>query len=210
MERPALIFDFGNVIAHFDYTRACTRLGSRFGLSGEELLARVRARGLDTALKRYETGRITGHDFSTTIRSLAGLEGVTHDEFAEAWVDIFWLNEPVAALVGSLRRRGYTLVLGSNTNELHASKFRHQFAATLAHFDRLVLSYEVGHLKPSAEFFVACARAAERPESSCVFIDDLAENVAGAEAVGMRGIVYRDPKSLKAELERVGIAARYE
>jgi putative hydrolase of the HAD superfamily len=210
MERPAVIFDFGNVIAHFDYTRACTRLGSRFGLSGEQLLARVRAGGLDTALKRYETGRSTAHDFSKTIRSLAGLEGVTHDEFAEAWVDIFWLNEPVAELVGSLRRRGYTLVLGSNTNELHAAKFRHQFAATLAHFDRLVLSYEVGHLKPSAEFFMACARAAERPESSCVFIDDLAENVAGAQAVGMRGIVYRDPKSLGAELERVGIAVRYE
>ena len=32
MRRPALIFDFGNVVAHFDYRKAASRLGSRLGL----------------------------------------------------------------------------------------------------------------------------------------------------------------------------------
>ena len=40
------------------------------------------------------------------------------------------------------------------------------------------------------------------PASRCVFVDDLRENVAGAEAVGMQGILHRDPAATIAELER--------
>jgi putative hydrolase of the HAD superfamily len=36
-----------------------------------------------------------------------------------------------------------------------------------------------------------------------VFVDDLRENVAGAEAVGMTAILHRDPEATIAELERL-------
>ena len=133
-----------------------------------------------------------------------GLE-ITHDEFARAWADIFRLNEPIAGIVADLKRRGYTLVLGSNTNDLHAVQFRRQFAATLAHFDRLILSYEIGHIKPSAAFYQACAEAAWAPASECLFIDDLPENVAGAQAAGMAGVVFRDVPSLLEALRGLGV-----
>ena len=35
-----------------------------------------------------------------------------------------------------------------------------------------------------------------------MFVDDLRENVAGAEAVGMRAILHRSPTETIAELER--------
>ena len=54
----------------------------------------------------------------------------------------------MARLVADLKRQGYTLLLGSNTNILHARFFRRHFAETLDHFDHLVFSYEVGELKP--------------------------------------------------------------
>ena len=38
--------------------------------------------------------------------------------------------------------------------------------------------------------------------AACVFVDDLRENVAGAEAVGMTAILHRDPAETIAELER--------
>src|SRR5205823_3917086 len=128
-----------------------------------------------------------------------------HDEFAAAWSDIFWLNEPVARLVASLKGRGYTLVLGSNTNDLHATHFRRLFAETLAHFDRVVLSYEVGHIKPSSAFYLACAEAAGAPPEDCVFIDDLPENVEGARAAGLTGVLYRDHDTLLADLRQLGM-----
>lgn len=207
MERPALIFDFGNVVAHFDYRRACEHFGRRLGIAGDAFLERVRGLGFSELVQRYERGALSSAEFSQAVCALVALE-IPHDEFAAFWSDIFWLNEPVARLLAALKRLGYTLVLGSNTNDLHAAQFRRQFAATLAHFDRLVLSYEVGHIKPSAEFYHACAEAAGRAPADCIFIDDLAENVAGARAAGLRGIQYRDVDSLLPELRAHGVEVR--
>jgi putative hydrolase of the HAD superfamily len=206
MRRPALVFDFGNVLAFFDYTRAAEAIGRRLGLSGAALIGRMRTPGFDEQIRLFECGKTTAEAFSRDVCALAGLQ-IPYEQFAAAWCDIFWLNEPVARLVADLKRREYPLVLGSNTNDLHAAHYRRQFAEALAPFDRLVLSYEVGHMKPAPEFFRACAEAAGTPASGCVFVDDLPENVEGARAVGMRGVVYRDTPSLVADLRSLGVDA---
>ena len=205
MRRPALIFDFGNVVAFFDYRRACAHFGQRLGLTGEAFLERVRGLGFSSLVQEYESGKLTAEEFSKAVGGLAGLD-LTHEEFVTAWSDIFWLNEPVARLIERLKGLGYTLVLGSNTNDLHATHFRRQFAATLAHFDRLVLSYEVGHIKPASAFYLACAEAAGAPPCDCVFIDDLPENVEGARASGLSGILYQDVPTLLRDLRAAGVA----
>jgi putative hydrolase of the HAD superfamily len=201
---PALIFDFGNVVAHFDYRKACATLGRPRGLSGEAIFERAVRMAFSPLVKDYERGRISAEAFSLGFASGIGLE-IAPDEFALAWADIFTLNEPIAEVIAALKGQRYTLVLGSNTNDLHAAQFRRQFAATLAHFDRLILSYEIGHIKPSAEFYLACADAAGAAPAECLFIDDLPENVEGARAVGMPGIVFRDVPSLLDALRARGV-----
>ncbi len=205
--QPALIFDFGNVVAFFDYARACEVLGRPLGQSGPELLATARAGGLAEVVKAYEAGQIPAEEFGRRFGALIGRE-VPHPEFAAAWSDIFWANEPVATLVHWLADRGHTLVLGSNTNPLHAAQFRRQFAGTLGRFHGLVLSYEVGHNKPAPEFYAACVAAAGREPADCIFIDDLPENVEAARAAGLQGLVYRadEHARLLAELAALGIA----
>jgi epoxide hydrolase-like predicted phosphatase len=204
MKQPALIFDFGNVVAFFDYGRACETLSKALGITGESLLGRVQSLGFAPLVRQYETGQISSEVFSAQFRAHAGLE-ISHADFAAAWADIFWLNEPVARLVRSLKAKGYPLVLGSNTNDLHARHFRAQFADALGHFDRLVLSYEIGHAKPSAAFYLACAEAAGAPAEACVFIDDLPENVEGAQAAGLSAVLFRDAAALQADLQRLGV-----
>jgi FMN phosphatase YigB (HAD superfamily) len=204
MRRPVLIFDFGNVVAHFDYGKAASRLGARLGISGLELLDRLRPLGFSDLIKAYESGRISAEAFSKGVSEMVGL-AITHDEFVAAWSDIFWPNESLAPLFGFFKERGYTLVLGSNTNDVHAGQFRRQFAETLGHFDRLVLSYEVGHIKPSAAFYLACAEASGAQPGECVFIDDLLENVEGASAAGLIGLHYRSTVLLLDDLEALGV-----
>ena len=207
MERPALIFDFGNVIAYFDFERATAKLGARIGMSGRELLDHLDSVGFARELQEYERGRLSAVEFSTRILGLIPLT-MTHEDFADAWSDIFTANESIISLIENLKSQGYQLLLGSNTNDLHTSHFRRQFATTLAHFDHFLLSYEVGHVKPSREFFLACATAAGRPPSGCIFIDDLPENVAGARAAGLVGVVYRSTPQLINELADLGVEAR--
>jgi putative hydrolase of the HAD superfamily len=203
---PALIFDFGNVVAHFDYRRTCERLAIARGLKPQQLYAAVGELSRMPFVGDYECGKLSSEAFAQLLCARARLQ-VPFDEFARAWSEIFELNEPIAQLVAALKRNGYTLVLGSNTNALHAAHFRRQFSEALSHFDRMVLSYEIGAAKPARDFYLACAQAAGAPPASCLFIDDLAQNVEGARAAGLRAVQYRDPASLSAQLRELGIDA---
>ncbi|QEH33256.1 Alpha-D-glucose-1-phosphate phosphatase YihX [Aquisphaera giovannonii] len=204
MRQPVLIFDFGNVVGFFDYSGMYERFGRRLGMSGMALEETLSKRGVAAAGRDFELGRIGADEFARRVTGMAGLE-MSFEDFEAEWPDIFTLNEPVARLVEALDRAGYTLLLGSNTNPLHAACFRVKFRETLDRFDHLVLSYEVGVMKPDAAFFEACVALAGVPAESCVFIDDAEANVAGAIAAGLRGVVYRDPESLASALARMGV-----
>jgi glucose-1-phosphatase len=204
MQEPALIFDFGNVVSFFDYLRACDRFGRRLGLTGSDFMKHLQERGFGDLLIQFESGRISAEDFAGRVMELADLR-LEYGEFVGGWEDIFWINEPVARLIAQLKASGYTLLLGSNTNILHATFYRRRFAPTLDLFDRLILSYEVGHMKPSGEFYRACVAASGLSASSCVFIDDMKENVEGARRAGLEAIHYVDTPTLIAELRRFGV-----
>ena len=204
MREPALIFDFGNVVAFFDYMKACARLGPKVGLTAEGFRRRIVERGFTQLLGQFESGKIGPEEFAEEVMVLSGSR-FPYEEFVDAWQDIFWLNEPIARLIEMFKSAGYTLLLGSNTNILHSAHFRRQFASTLDLFDRLVLSHEVGHIKPSAEFYHACVRAAGMPAASCIFVDDLPQNVDGARKAGLIGVHFVDTPPLIADLTRLGV-----
>ncbi len=205
MQQHALIFDFGNVIAFFDYTRACERLGERLGITGPHLRERLLAQGFHEVLNQFESGRMTPQRFADEVLARAGLT-LPYEEFVRDWTDIFWLNEPVARLIAVLKSRAYTLILGSNTNSLHSAHYRQQFAATLDQFDDLILSHEVGCLKPAPGFYAACVAATKFPAASCVFVDDVEENVEGARQAGLIALQYVNTPRLIADLRRLGVA----
>ena len=139
MREPALIFDFGNVVGFFDYLKVCERLGPKArpdsrGLPPADRGTRVRAASRPVRERQDRSRRIRrGGDGSLGLR-------LPYHEFVDAWQDIFWLNEPVARLIERLESAGYTLLLGSNTNILHSTHYRRQFASTL------------GSVRPSRSF----------------------------------------------------------
>jgi putative hydrolase of the HAD superfamily len=204
MRKPALIFDFGNVVGFFDYLWACERLAGHLAMSGPAFRDMLVDRGFPGLLAEFESGRIAPDAFAARVMGLAGFQ-VPYEDFVRAWEDIFWLNESVAQLIAFLKSKAYSLYLGSNTNLLHATYFRRQFAGSLDLFDGFILSYEVGHMKPAREFFEACVTAAGVPAPSCVFIDDIAENVEGARHAGMKALQYVNTPALIEDLRRAGV-----
>jgi putative hydrolase of the HAD superfamily len=204
MKEPVLIFDFGNVVGFFDYLRACERFAAHRGMTGPAFRDQLIDRGFGRLLAEFECGRIAPVAFADRVMERSGIR-LPYQDFVRAWEDIFWPNESIAELLGFLKSRGYPLFLGSNTNILHATFYRRQFAETLDLFDGFILSYEVGHMKPAREFFDACARAAGVPASSCLFIDDIAENVDGARAAGLQALQYVNTSTLLGDLARAGV-----
>jgi putative hydrolase of the HAD superfamily len=70
-------------------------------------------------------------------------------------------------------------------------------------FDGIVISGDVGMHKPEPEIFLLGARRIDVPPAECVFVDDLRENCAGAEAVGMTAILHRGADSTLPRLEEL-------
>src|SRR6516165_5349568 len=134
----AIAFDFGNVLGFFDHRITLEKLAPYTDMSPEQMFAAVYDSPLEDA---FESGQISTVNFLQEVRQLCRL--CCDDHFLiEAWSDIFRPNVDVCRLIESLKPR-FRLILGSNTNELHATRYRRQFADTLRHFDHQVLSYEI-------------------------------------------------------------------
>jgi glucose-1-phosphatase len=195
-----IAFDFGRVVGFFNHGRTLAKLAAHTDMSPGDMYAAVYDGELED---QFESGRIGEREFLGRFRSLCRLR-CDEDYLPPAIADIFWPNEALCAVIPQLKQR-YRLVLGSNTNPIHARQFLTQFADTLRHFDAVVLSFEIGARKPGRAFYEHVIRAAACPPERCVFVDDLAANVAGARACGLEGIVYSDMGSLRTGLSRLGV-----
>ena len=56
---------------------------------------------------------------------------------------------------------------------------------------------------PQPEIFLLGAERAGAAPEECVFVDDLRENVRGAEQVGMTAVLHRDTAATVARLEEL-------
>jgi len=72
-------------------------------------------------------------------------------------------------------------------------------------FDGIVVSGEIGLLKPHAPIYRHLLERFGLTAENCVFIDDSAANVAGAEAVGMTGLHFQSPDKLREELAELDL-----
>jgi putative hydrolase of the HAD superfamily len=190
-----LIFDLGKVIIPFDFQRGYDALAERTGLPADEVRTRVRRAGW---YQDVETGRLPAEQFHRNVMQELGL-----DWDLETFRDVFSLIfEPRTllddAFLEALHRR-YRLVLLSNTNGLHFPWIQPRYPI-LRHFDQLVLSYQVGHMKPDPEIYEAAIAAAECPGEECFYTDDIPEYVAGARLHGIRAFLFQNQEQTQADL----------
>ena len=68
-------------------------------------------------------------------------------------------------------------------------------------FDQMVISAEVGLVKPDPRIYQLTLDRLEVAAEKAVFIDDFEENVQGARQVGLQAIRFHSPDQVVAELE---------
>jgi epoxide hydrolase-like predicted phosphatase len=99
-------------------------------------------------------------------------------------------------LMRALRRAGIRTCLLSNS--WGANDYPRDVFPEL--FDAWVISGEVGMRKPEERIFLLAAERIGLPPEQCVFIDDIQANVDAAAALGMAGVLHRDPLATTARL----------
>jgi putative hydrolase of the HAD superfamily len=93
----------------------------------------------------------------------------------------------------------------SNTNKAHIAAFTELYADVLKPFREIYLSSTIGLRKPDAEAFDHVVGAMGVPASRVVFFDDLAENIVGARARGLKAVHVTSTTDIADALTALGI-----
>jgi 2-haloacid dehalogenase len=112
--------------------------------------------------------------------------------------------EPTVDILSELKEAGYPLCALSNWSAETFSLVRPRFQF-LDWFDLILVSGEVGLIKPDPRLFALLLHKIDRTPEDCLFIDDHPANVEAARALGMKAIQFETPAQLRAELDQKGI-----
>lgn len=204
-----LYFDLGNVLLTFDHRTACEQVGALVGRDANTIWDIIFESQLQA---RYEQGELDSRQFYEAFCHRLSSDGSgwpEYDAFHQANSDIFRLHLPVMALVGHLKSAGYPMGILSNTCAAHWEHVARRFLAIGHCFSVVVRSDEQHCSKPHRTIFEVAARLAQAAPRDIFFVDDRAENVEGARAVGFDAVLFQEPRQLAAELRARGLRFNY-
>jgi putative hydrolase of the HAD superfamily len=211
MDRPPrppkfLYFDLGNVLMFFDHHRACRQLAACSGCDETKLWELIFSSGLEL---KYEAGTLSSQQVYNEFLKAAPSQ-VDFDCFAQAASDIFEVNVPVKAILTQLLFSNHRLGLLSNTNEIHWRLLTDgRYSLIPDAFEQLVLSFEVGAVKPEPAIFQAAIVRAGVAAHEIFYVDDIPGHVAAARAAGLDAVPYTSAPALAAALRERGVEFNY-
>jgi putative hydrolase of the HAD superfamily len=191
----AVLFDYGGVIAH-DPTfiegmsrRIARELALDHGLHGAAIQA---------VLDRYKRGHLERSIFWSELAKELAVKDAGIAE--QAWIAPGGLkpDQRILDLAADLRHRGYKTGIVSNV-------FPHSKTIIADHggydgFDPLILSCDVGLIKPEPEIYQLALDKLDLPAEEVLFIDDLTANLETAESLGMQTLLAQSPDQIIADL----------
>lgn len=178
----AFLFDIGNVLLTFDFTRVLRTLETHGWGPDDSLHAK-----LLPLIAEMEEGRIDTSQFLQQARAAAQFEG-PEETLSAAYCDIFTPNAPMVKVVERLAAT-HPLYLLSNTSALHLDYIRSRYDF-FRHFTGGVYSHEARCLKPQAGIYQqAITQFGLQPETT-FYIDDLPANTEAGRRLGFLTHTY--------------------
>ena len=201
-ERPAaVVFDLGGVLIDWDPRHLYRKLFAGDAAAMEWFLANV-------CTNEWNREQDRGRAWTEAVALLEPswpAHGPLIRAYRERWMEM--LNGPIAGsvtILEELRRAGVALHALTNWSHETFALARPQYPF-LAHFGVIVVSGEIGLIKPDPAIFRHLeARAGIVPDET-VYIDDSAANVAAATALGYRALKFETPERLRRDLGALGL-----
>lgn len=139
------------------------------------------------AVRRVDAGLDDYDWFFSELSQLSGVPAAA----VKAHVQTNHLNEALFDFIKSLKP-DYKIGMLSNVGENQLDRLFTSDQQAL--FDEMVLSYQVGDIKPAAIMYQTVSNKLGLIAEECVFIDDQPRFCEGARRVGMKAITYENPK----------------
>jgi len=196
MAIKAFVFDCGGVLLGFGDPAAYSAWEARLGIKPGEL-AKALWEGEPWTLA--ERGRLSDAEFWQQVGRRLGVEddqqiAALREDLWRTWV----VNPKVLALVERLRAQYKVALLSNSTDALEEELARRYGVAD--RFETIVNSARVGTAKPERAIYEETLRRLGVAPAEAVFIDDRAENVAAAAALGMHVVWFINGDELERQL----------
>ena len=197
-----VLFDYGGVICQPQPEADVALLARAAGCTIAEFSEGYWAHRLD-----YDRGELDCATFWQKVAAGAG-RSFTAAQIAELTrLDIAsWLHlQPgTVTLIEDLAAAGYRLALLSNA-PAEVADVMAALPVVAAHFEHCTFSCYLRAVKPQPEVYQAVLTLLGASPGEVVFLDDRPENVAGAEALGIRSVHFTGPDEARAALARYGV-----
>jgi len=200
----AVLFDYGMVLSGPPDPAAWARLRTITGLS-EDLLHReywahrhAYDRG-DLTAETYWAKAATAAKIPLTPNLLARLTAADTD---------FWgtLNPPMIDWAQRLQHSGIRIGILSNMPDAMEAGLLAKHGGWLNKFDHHTWSHALNLAKPEPAIYLHAAKGLSTPPANILFLDDRAENIVPALAVGMQAIQYNNHAAFEREMHTRGLA----
>jgi epoxide hydrolase-like predicted phosphatase len=197
MSIRAVFFDLGGVIVRTEYQAPRERLAERLNMTYEDINKLV----FETETSRKASvGAITTDEHWAAVTRKLGRPASETDAIREEFFAGDVVDRGLLDFVRSLRPRHKTGVISNAWPDLRDYIVKSKFDDA---FDTLVISAEVGVMKPEAKIYRIALEQVKVAADEAVFVDDVPANIEAARAIGMQGIVFRDPDQARAELRQM-------
>lgn len=192
-------FDLGNVLCTVDETTASKKLSELSDKPWEDVHEIVFS---PIRKLQFESGEMSFDEHAVQAISNLGID-MPLNEFTDLYDSVLIPSESMFPLVERIADT-YRLALVSNTSEPHW-KSAERFLPFSSSLDPIIVSYEVGVMKPEPAFYDALLERSGVPTANILFVDDLVANIEGAEAAGMIGHQFTSKRNLEIALAELGI-----
>ena len=127
------------------------------------------------------------------------------DEFDKGWNSIYLELVPgVTQLLQELIKK-YRLVALTNTNEIHAEKWKIMYTPILSYFEKVFSSNEIKTRKPEQEAYKTVLDYLRLNPDAVIFLDDNAEYIQAALEMNIVSIHVTSLNQMVVDLNRLGV-----
>jgi 2-haloacid dehalogenase len=197
----AIIFDFGNVLLEWDPRNVYKRYFPDDPEGMEQFLKEVN-------FMEWNMLQDKGRPFKEGVAVLSE-QFPHHSHLIQAYHD-HWIDSVGTSITGTveilkqLKQAGYPLYGLSNwsAETFPHAREKYDFFDLL---DGMVISGEVGHIKPDPEIFQLLLDKIRRPAQECLLIDDSLANIDQAKSMGFAVIHFQTAEQLAAALQELEI-----
>ncbi len=143
-------------------------------------------------------------DKSTYITSVTTLTGIAEAELTQAMTSKLALNQPLVDYIQTTLKPRFKTGLVSNIGRQWMNDFFDE-SQQRDLFDVIVVSGDEGITKPNPIIFERAAHRLNLLPEECLMIDDRDDNCRGAEAAGMKSVLFTSNDALWNVLQTIDL-----